>query len=376
MNDWTESILRDETGFGVFDYSRFPQGTSFTVFEEPLNWMKIQIEKMLIGLEGDHHVGQICVRLSSDPSVNAVAIPRAERSILALNAGTCVRLRQLFLFTVDDQEVFPEFSEREHRIGDAETLRFGLSPEVVLQNADLSPKALANTDDDYVHLFGPFPTTRSRFALATSMATAAVDFIAMHEFAHLTRRHAELLPESTSSRLFYEGKGSDRPIVGLKHQLSQLLEIDADIIGAHLSAIKFTSSGTLTEAWRGWAKNPKEALRLWTLSVLMTFHLLDGWSDKTSGRRIHPHPAPRLLTMLSALWERLPEDIQIEEPDSLVAEVVASSRILWARLGLPINRIRPFEKIDLVQDTTLRLIRDYNEKLLPRLRDLEGESIR
>lgn len=191
--DQFDAILRKETNFGTLDLSNYPRAIATEVFEDPLTFTTIQITKLGSQLSNTRwRYGPIAVRLNSDPSANARAIPRRDGSVICINAGTCVRLRQLFTFAVCDEQVFPSI-KKEKPFRDIETLRFGLDPTIVLKNADLSPRKLPASENDCVHLAAPLPPTRSRQALAKCLTIAAIDFISMHEFAHLSRKHIERL---------------------------------------------------------------------------------------------------------------------------------------------------------------------------------------
>lgn len=358
---YARNALLKSAGFGVLDFSRYPDSTRSTLFEDPLQWMQIQIDKIRAQLSKAMASQPVFVAINSDPGVNAIAIPKPTYSLVSLNAGLCVRLRQLFQFAVADREFFPAVAS-ERSVGDDLSLRFGLVPSILLErvNLALSPTA---SDDDYVHLYGPLPSTRERFELAHRLTTAAVDFVAMHEFAHIVRRHSVFL--SQGQRIHFR-EVPDRASSIAQGDIHQLLEVDADLKAAEICAVKFTSANNIKMAWGGWARTDHEALSYWLFAVLMTFQLLERWTPADNIEHFtHPEPAARLLTMMAGVCERI-DGIAPDDFMRLLGTVIKSARLLWARLGLPLDGIARFREMDQVGDLSTRLIGRYNSDFLPR----------
>lgn len=364
MPDNVEYLLWRETGYGEFDYSAFPDYTAKEIFSGQIGHVERQIKEIWHECYRDRPNRRIAIAINGNPSVHAVAIHRSDPQIISLSAGMLVRLRQMFLFAACDERVFPRKSQKDI-LGDAKQLRFGVKAKEILKPADLALKGALHSDNDYLHLYGPIPYTHARLGLAKSLAAAAIDFVSMHEFAHIARNHGGLMPHS--QRLFSEASGIDSPVTEEERLVSRLCEVDADLTGANLSMLKFTSATTVAAVWNGWAKSPRDGLRLWLVAVMMTLMLFEGWSSGMRAREDHPHPAVRLHLMAAALMERLPESVKIPDLSDFAREAVNAARMVWVGLGLPLNRMRVLRN-EAMHKSSSKLNEAYISRLLPILR--------
>jgi len=365
MPDNVEFVLWRETRYGQFDYSAFPNVTATEIFAEPIGYVDRQVKKMWRDYYRNQPDRRIAIAINENPSVNAIAIPHGDPQVISLSAGMLVRLRQMFMFAACNADVFPR-RRRSAVLGDARHLRFGVEATEVLKPADLALKGGLHSDNDYLHLYGPIPNTRARLGLGKSLTIAAIDFVSMHEFAHIARNHSLLTPHSP--RLFGEVTGNDSVVTEEEQVMRRLCEVDADQIGANLSMLKFTSAKTLAAAWNGWADDPAGGLRLWLVAVMMTLMLFEGWSSGPQAREDHPHPAVRLHLMMAAVLERLPKRLKISAVLDLAREAVNAARTLWVGLGLPMDRMRLFlDDMDAVRKCSMELNDAYTRRFLPKL---------
>jgi len=364
-------------GFDIFKFDDFPEYTREWVFARPLDFMRTQVEGLCAQLEARGPLASVNVVINSASRINAIVIPRKDFSVISLNAGALVRIRQMFHFAVSVEQVFPR-RKNERLVADDECERFGVRPEILLQRVDLSLRARKASDQDYAHLFGPVPISVERFGLAQSLAVVAIDYIVMHEFAHIARNHVALSGGSRARPSFSEASrytGALRTSIRKTKDLvwRQLLEIDADNMGADLSSSKFIAPQIVDPCWHGWARTPQQAFELWAFAVLMTFQLFSGSTHKGSWRhQSHPPPTPRLVVLLTALHAHLEQDNHLSKAAMLRATTAAMSkaRRVWAHLGLPRRRSTLFANGEAVLPVANELVERYNEEMLPLIEDV------
>jgi hypothetical protein len=354
-------ILKKQTRFGLLDFSEYPEAIATTVFRQWIGFADDDIQKIWQDYNSYVPSPRITIAVSAEPSVNAYAIPDDKVPIIALSAGALVRVRQLFMFAAHDTEIFPDAEER-----GAGKSKWGgaIAPRDLLRRVDLAPIDRRRNDSSYVHLIGPVPPTPARLALAIALTKAAVDFVGMHEFAHLARNHA--LTTAEPARLFRE-VSAERRISEEAAELSQLCEVDADLIGGRLSVLKFIAAERLETVWQGWASDQRNALRLWIIALMLTFMLFNGWS-RTFGGGSHPHPAIRIHALLAGVLEQLSEHVQVANVIDLAQEALEAARLVWHRLGLPADRFDVFRSdISRILEATTQLVARYTDILLTKL---------
>jgi hypothetical protein len=333
----------------VLDASLFPEPVGAELFSEPEEFMSSRAASAYATystVRASLPSGKLLFCIDDDPRVGAHAVPGTPDSLVTINAGTCIRLRQLFQFAVLDRESFPD-EPGEEAILDAEEARFGVDPHSLLEPAELSPATGESSLDDYVHLFAPLPNTLQRRDLAQALYYAALDYVVMHEVAHIAREHASYFGRGKPI-YFSETPEAGYPLRSARPELVLKVEADADLTASILSGPSLCVGDAAIAFWRGWAKDSPQALDLWLFAISMTLNLLDGWSEGPDRRSSHPHPAVRLaLILMQAGWtvtaengldqSRLGETLHAAHFRALMA---------WARLGLPsdtaISRGRPF----------------------------------
>ncbi|HYF14371.1 MAG TPA: hypothetical protein VD971_04780 [Phycisphaerales bacterium] len=356
------------SGGRFFNASRFPEATAEAVFGDPLTWASIQIEKLHCALVPSGPLGKLYVEIAEDPSINACVVSRPSFSVISFNAGLCVRLRQLFLCVVSDESIF-ERREFERELDFVAFVPDGAYRDDLVRPADIRVRRGTEGDSDYADWLGPIPPTKERYFLAERLATAAIDFLAMHEFSHVVRNHGVLLGEQCR-HCFFEaprvvqmaassGLGRD------DERTNQLLEVDADQWASHLSMLKFTSGEHSVSYWGKWATTRPDSLKLWLFAVTMMWMLLDGWDENLDRGGTHPHPAPRLLAMLLGLDAQINADHDgvcgMDLYDACV-QTARLSRRAWCNLGLSVDRLYSFLDMNQVSAIANRLIDGRDEQ--------------
>jgi len=346
LSDDAEKHMRE---FSVLDPSLFPEPLGAELFSEPEEFMRGRASSAYTtysNVRTDQQYGRLLLYINNDPRVNAHAFLGGSDSLITINGGTCVRLRQLFQFVVLDRDTFPE-EPGEVVILDAEAAKFGVDSHSLLEPADLAPRAGQPSVDDYIHLFAPLPNTLRRRELAEALYYAALDYLVMHEVAHIARQHADYFDRGRAIH-FSETQEDKCCSPSEQPSLIHKIEADADLTACILSAPSLCVGSAAMEFWRGWAKDSAQALGFWLFAVGMTLSLFDGWSNGPDRRARYPHPAVRLaLILMQAAWTVSNEsDIDQSRMVEILREAHFRALMAWARLGLPsdiaMDRGRPF----------------------------------
>jgi hypothetical protein len=235
-----------------------------------------------------------------------------------------------------------------------------------LEPADLRPRLSL---DDCTHLFAPLPNTLQRRDLAQALYIAALDYVVLHELAHIARQHDRYC-EGLSGLYFGETPRDGDRAPSKRPSLLRKLEADADLTAAYFSSHSHCRSRSL-QVWRGWAESPAEALELWLFAISMTISLFGGWSDGPRRRTRYPHPSVRLaLVMAQASWSVAKEnDIDEAHIQKTLRETFLRALMAWARLGLPsdiaMSRGRPFMEWDVWSAKATKLHKEIMKMMYP-----------
>ena len=326
------------TGHSSLDPSGFPESIVEIIFAQPLELMRGRAESYGSDEQNSSRLQpRIKVAINDAPTVNAYAIPGGAYSIVSINTGTCIRLPQLMQHAVYNEEVFFK-RETEHP----------LQPKLIADSLALTPAAsiLEPVDltrdlrENSLAIAAPVAPTVERHLLSRALTVAALDFLIMHEIAHIGRDQMRFYP-TYYGKFFLEADipGSEH-INNSDMLLSQLLELDADL-GAARTAIRhhFHRDGSIASIWDDWTDNKIEILYLLLVSLALAFFLLDSWSRKSGGPSgSHPLPRVRLVMILASIADEimgLELASDLDEAISIVmgAQILAAS--VWRGLGLP-----------------------------------------
>jgi hypothetical protein len=175
----------------------------------------------------------------------------------------------------------------------------------------------------------PQPKDPARNAYAHLLSTLAVDFLFMHEIAHLMNGHVEFDRNRRQTSVFWEfaeAQGSTED-----NLTSQTLEMDADadatLQGLTIAFGRTSDVETLPEAWRPWFRTPRLALYTWILAAYGFFRLFFGGETAWDGllRTSHPPHNIRLgmvLKTIVAILQRERRDKLLSELNPIIAELV------------------------------------------------------
>jgi hypothetical protein len=356
----------------VLDASAFPEPLGAELFSEPEAVMKrraASLYEQYAESRAELQSGRLVLCINNDPGVNAHALPGVRDSVITINGGTCVRLRQLFQFAVLDRETFPEEPDEDTLI-DAEKAKFGVEPHSLLEPADLALRAGQPSIDDYIHLFAPLPNTVRRRDLAQALYSAALDYVVLHETAHIVRQHKKYFDQGSAMR-FSETLDDKYRLPSSQPSLVHIIEADADLTASHFGASSLCMGSETIEFWRGWAQDSAQAVELWLFAIAFALNLLDGWSDERDTRTWYPHPAGRVsLVLLQAAWS-VSNESGIDEPrmKEILHEAHFRALMAWARLGLPtdiaMDRGRPFMEWDSWSQQAVQLYNEVQSTMYP-----------
>jgi len=159
-----------------------------------------------------------------NPSINACATKTPDGNYyIGINFGTVVILHHLFKRMLASKSLFPEIGnpliEKETRkiynaqITDANTLFLVVDP-----NENFTP------------------VDESRLVLSEYLTAFAIEFLAMHEYAHVIFGHVDYL--NSKSQTFYWNEAVESKKCLIDPLISQTLEMDADCYGVSLGMQK------------------------------------------------------------------------------------------------------------------------------------------
>jgi hypothetical protein len=355
----------------VLDASLFPEPLGAELFSKPGVFMReitLSTYATYWEVEPGLRPGRPRFCINQDPRVGAYALPNGSHPLITVNAGTFIRLSQLFNFVVLDREAFPEMPD-ETVVLDAERARFGVDPSSLVEPVDLDPRSSV---DDCIHLFAPLPNTLRRRDLAQALYIAALDYVVLHELAHIVRRHDRFC-EGPNGIYFGETPGGEYRPPSKLPALVRKIEADADLTAAYFSSHSYCRSGNL-DLWRGWAESTVEALELWMFAIWMTIGLLGGWSEGQHGRVWYPHPSVRLaLILIEACTVAEEIDIDRDSMGKVLRAAYRRASTAWARLGLP-SDIEMLRRRDLpAWERSLEQAAELHDEVMEMMRSA-GES--
>ena len=329
-----QSLLIDEIGYGPFEPEGLPDAVIRGVFSEPLWLMQGRVNQMWRSIAD---LGpKIRVAINAKPTVGARAIPLADYPVITINAGTCVRLRQLMHHAVYSREIFPARASEEDfpEVPLQQGLRLAPAGDI-LEPVDLTP---GDSDEDHFRLAAPMAPTAERQKLANALTVVALDFIVVHEISHILRDQIRFY-RSRPRNFFLEGDESGRPQDPEDDfMLLQLLEVDADLAAAPETARQFARGQDNPPMWQEWTDDKFEVLNLWLVSLSLTFFLLDAWARKSGNSKTHPEPRVRLSMIIAALAEQFSEWELVhtaEEGVEFAMYAYQQAVEIWLGLGLP-----------------------------------------
>jgi hypothetical protein len=330
-----QARLLSAAKFGAFDPAGLPDAVVKAIFQEPLWLMRARLEQFRKIVESDHVLSRIKFAINGAPTVNAFAILDPEYPLISLNAGFCVRVRQLMHHAVHNSEVLKSRKIEEGFPKDAIEEALDLAPAAAL----LQPVDLAAGQDEnaYFAMAAPLAPSKERFELAQTLTTAALDFIVLHEVCHILRNQGRFY-ENSHHLSFNEAEAAG-PTSENAQLLRQALELDADLAAGPENARQFGGGRGITPGWRKWTDDGLEVLGLWLLSLCLTFFLLDTWRENADPKlSTHPLPRVRLMLIMSIVLDNI-ADWQLEmsqrELFGFVVETHRQAAEIWNSLGLP-----------------------------------------
>jgi hypothetical protein len=326
--------LDDNLECSAFEPIGLPDAVVRGVFTEPLWHMQGRVNQLWAA--GVDLGPKIRVVINDMPTVGACAIPDTRYPVVTVNAGTCVRLRQLIYHAVRCKEVF---TEREHETpfpDSAVEESLDLAPATsILEPVDLTSGL---SDTHYFAMAAPLAPTAERQDLANALTIAAFDFLVMHEIAHILRNQVRFRGGGPL-RLFPEGSSPAPALApGGDIILEQLLELDADLTAGPETARQFAGGRDIPPMWERWTTDKFEILNLWLVSLALTFFLLDTWARKSGFPDSHPEPRDRLTMIMAMLaqefagWHLTHTG---EEGVEFAMYAYQQAVEIWLKLGLP-----------------------------------------
>lgn len=338
-SDHMSSLLRKAVDCHPLRPEEFPSDLSESMFFRHTRCFQEGIDLTLHGLrpalQPERRDIEIFVVPNASGVVNAFALPNSRPAIISVTAGLLIRLRQMFAFVTYNCELYPQLPG-EVLFGNPDDLLGGLTTAVLLEPADLRPRATAHgPDGDFLHLFAPIAPSAPRLDLANRMTSYALGFVVWHEFAHIIRGHASAIGLTDEVATFCE---TSRDGVSVENEIArQMVELDADITAAGLTSIAVENDPE--ETWGAWATTRRESLEQTVMTLALTWMLVGKWDQRPDDQRgQHPHPFVRTLVSLAHMMgfaEDRQEGLKSDELKSAASAGLQRAMTAWKRMQLP-----------------------------------------
>jgi hypothetical protein len=283
-------------------WERLPEGTfSAQRFGSILSEVKQNAGQRIEGFRNSNHpirpMPRVIFDYVHDPSMNAFAMPYADRLIIGVNAGVPPLIYLAMFSLLSRPDVLEEIGDPKKEVVTSHPIPF--MPDFGVMISRMSP--LNVTMSSYM------PKDRARELTARALASLMIDFIIAHEFRHLQAGHVGFLAKTTDCNFIQElnsqGESAESAMT------SQALEMDADSYGiTTILRFAFNVVENPDQFSAGWGiafPNRERAAFLCMLAAWMVFKLLgmlgsssSVWTDST-----HPPPLLRLQMAQATAYE-------------------------------------------------------------------------
>jgi hypothetical protein len=313
-----------------FDPSGIPDFFIGTALRDPVALLDLHAKNFS---EGDARIPdppKIRTAINTDPNINALAIKNGSRQMISLNLGMCIRVRQMMWQATYNTEVFrPRPTEQALRPELLAESAAKFSPDWLLQPAILGPGL---DQEAYYRLLNPVAPSVERIDLAMTLTRSALNFIILHEIAHLVRNQADFLPDRDSA-FFMEVRDTLPAEEDETVALRRLLEADADMAAAEV-AFRIARRNNI---WADWTDDPLEGAALWIISVTLVFWLFQACNIAKGGDDLlHPPPLTRTMMLACGTVDRMPglDLLSTENVVPFTVDALASAAAIWDSFGL------------------------------------------
>jgi len=316
-----------------FDPAGFPDFFVMSALQDPASLLDQRADSLWEDERRDKLAAtKIRTAINASPDINALALQNGALRVVSLNLGMCIRVRQMMWQATHNTEVFrPRPNEQALRPELLAESSSKFSPAWLTQPVNIRPGL---DDDAYHRILIPVAPSIERVQLAIALNRCALNFIILHEMAHIVRNQSAFLPGSRSA--FFTEIRDNLPAQANEEQirLECLLEVDADIAAVDVA---FSNANRSDDLWAGWTDSPIERAGLSIISIALVFWLFQACNISLMGADpLHPSPLTRIMMLASYLGDIIPGFGLLDADDVVpfTLGAIASAAKVWDDFGL------------------------------------------